>query len=145
MLDIKLDKKVLTSLEEYFVDFNEERGCALGIKNNIISAFFPVKNLSNENRSFVPDFDDLNDAAHSFKKEGCEFIGIMHSHLSSKSGYSTLKPSDSDLDFYFNFMKENSGFKYLLFPIIGLENNNIIIAWFKFSENKLEEISVSVI
>ena len=145
MKEIRIDSKVLSSIEDYYIDFNEERGCALGIKNNVISAFFPVKNLSNEKRSFIPDFDDLNDAAHSLKKEGCEFIGIMHSHLSSKSGHSTLKPSDSDLNFYFNFVKENSGFKYLLFPIIGLENNNIVIAWFKFTENKLEEITVSVI
>jgi len=142
MKEIRIDSKILSSLEDYFKDFSKERGCALGIKDNVISSFFPIKNLSNEKRSFVPSFDDLNKAAEEFNSSGHEFIGIMHSHLSYSSGNSSLKPSDSDEEFYRNFQMKNPSFKFLLFPIIGLQNCKKVIKWYTFSNNKLEEIDV---
>ena len=138
------NKIVISSLKDYFVDFQQERGAALGIKDNVISCFYPITNRSDTKYSFVPDFEELNKASEYIENQGCEFIGIIHSHNSYKSSSSVNKPSKDDINFYHSFAKANPDFKYLLFPIIGLENNQKVINWYLYINGELKEINVEI-
>ena len=139
------NKIVISSLKDYFVDFQQERGAALGIKSNVISCFYPITNRSDTKYSFVPDFEELNKASEYFENQGCEFIGIIHSHNSYKSNSSVNKPSKDDINFYHSFAEANPDFKYLLFPIIGLENNQKVINWYIYINGELKEINVEIV
>ena len=141
----KVTKEVAHEILSYFNDFAYESGGALGIKDNIISMFYPLDNESKTGKDFSPSFDSLNKAADFFANHDAEFIGIIHSHPVSQFGSGTNRPSNEDIEFYKNFSKENKQFKKLVFPIITLKNEQKDIAWYILENNELYLLNITIV
>lgn len=138
--NIKINK-VINEILDYFNDFSFENGGALGIKDNVISSFYPVKNIDSDRRAYSPSFDDLNAALEYFESNGMSFAGIIHSHNISVHGNGCNNPSKQDIDFYRNFAETNSDFAPLLFPIITIIKGEKTITWYQWA-GELTQIDV---
>ena len=141
----RISEEALNKILSYFNDLTFESGGAIGIKDNIISMFYPLDNDSDTKEDFSPSIDSLNEAADYFADHNADFIGIIHSHPISKFGSGSNFPSNSDIEFYKNFNKENKQFDKLVFPIITFKNNQKDIAWYILEKNELYSLDIVTI
>ena len=140
----RVTKEVIDEILSYFESFAYESGGAIGIKDNIILMFYPLDNESNIGKEFLPSIISLNKAVGFFAKHGADFIGIIHSHSTSKFGSGSNYPSNGDIQFYKNFIKENKQFDKLVFPIIAWKNNQKEIAWYILEKNELYSLDIII-
>ena len=143
-MSIRITSTLLQKIKDYFIDFNNERGGALLIKDNQIIAFLPLDNVSDSPHfSYIFSFDKLNDLLEKY--DDYDGFGIIHSHYVSKDGFCYKYLTDGDLNFYKNFASSNSEFKTLIFPIIYLEKGNKEINWYQLVNDECELIECEVI
>ena len=68
-----------------------ESGGILGMKNDVICAFFYDENAKTSCDTYIPDIASLNEVIKNWNRQGVKFVGIVHSHA---NGYD--KPSHND-------------------------------------------------
>ena len=145
MREYKIKKTALDKILSYFNDFSFETGGAIGIKNNVITMFYPLENEDTTGGCFIPTIDSLNEANDFFDQNDTEFSGVIHSHPVSKFGDGINLPSKNDKSFYANFIEANRQFKRLIVPIITLKKGQKDIAWYIYEKGELTELKIQII
>lgn len=142
---IPVSKNLLDQIDNYFDDFSHELGAAIGIRNDIVSLFYPLENEDTIHGAFSPSLFSLNKASDYFYESGGEFIGIIHSHSSSFDKGGTNYPSKSDKEFYISFMENNPHFEKLIFPIISIKNHKKEIAWYLLENKNFYSLNIHIV
>lgn len=145
MCEYKITKTALDKILSYFDCFTFEMGGAIGVKDNVITMFYPLENEDTTGACFVPSLTSLNEANDYFGKSGTDFGGIIHSHPISKFGSGMNSPSKNDKEFYANFIKSNKQFEKLIVPIITLKEGQKDIAWYIYENSELSELDIQII
>ena len=104
-----IDSSVYKDILETIGNAPIESGGIIGIKNNVICAYYFDKCTYNKESKYVPNISRLNSVIKKWHKQGIEFAGIVHSHPNSYN-----KPSLSDGD-YAKILMENNNFLNRLF------------------------------
>ena len=105
-----------------------ESGGILGMKNDVICAFFYDENAKTSCDTYIPDIATLNEVIKNWNRQGVKFVGIVHSHA---NGYD--KPSHNDELYAKKLLEHNSSLEFLIFPILTIYKGNKKLSCYEYA------------
>lgn len=134
-----INNSILKKIEKTIGNSPIESGGIIGIKKNIICAFYFDKKNYNHLSEYYPNYKTLNKVIKRWGKHGIMFAGIIHSHPNLYN-----KPSIIDYNYAKKILDSNYLLEKLIFPIVTFKEKVMEISFYELQDYFIE-IEVKVL
>lgn len=117
-----------------------ESGGILGLKDNVICAYYFDKGDFCKIDEYRPNIKKLNSVINEWGNKGISFIGIIHSHPNSYK-----IPSLQDCNYVDVLMKQNRFLEKIILPIVIIENDDVQIYYYEYLQQVKDFSSIDVL
>lgn len=136
---MKIKRKVLNEIVSTIGKKKPETGGVLGIRNDVICAFYFDINSDYQEGEYCPDTNDINLKLQEWGEDGIDFAGLIHSHPNN-----CQLLSNGDKVGIETIVKAIPPFDALYFPIVTNEDNGFYMSVYCVRGSK-ENICISEI